>query len=102
VSVNVAEIVAAIQWRLVVELRYDVDAARIVHPHVLFRAASGEEHLDTYQVGGFTHHGALPGWRLFTMSRIVSFRALEAVFDIAPGYNPGSSKYSGGVIASVR
>lgn len=101
-SVNGAEIVAAIQWRLVVELRYEDDARRIVHPHVLYRAGSGDELLDTYQVGGFTHHGPLPGWRLFTVSKIMAFRALEAVFDVAPGYNPNSSKYGGGVIARVR
>jgi hypothetical protein len=101
VSVNGAEIVAAIQWRLVVELRYEDDARRIVHPHVLYRAGSGDELLDAFQVGGFTHH-PLPGWRLFTVSKIVAFRALEDVFDVAPGYNPNSSKYRGGVIASVR
>jgi hypothetical protein len=96
------QIVAAIASRSVAELRYESGAPRLVQPHVLYRAADGHELLDTYQVAGYTHQGPLPGWRLFIVLKITQFVILEAEFEIAPGYNPASAKYRGGLIACVR
>ncbi|HEV7641440.1 MAG TPA: hypothetical protein VGO39_11280 [Gaiellaceae bacterium] len=101
-SVERQEIVTAISLRSVVEMRYESQASRVVHPHVLYRGAEGQELLDTYQVAGFTHKGRLPAWRLFSVSKITEFRMLEAVFEIAPGYNPDSPKYRGALIVRVH
>jgi len=96
------QIVAAIASRSVVEMRYESGAPRLVQPHVLYRAADGHELLDTYQVSGYTHAGPLPDWRLFIVAKITQFVILDAEFDIAPGYNPGSPKYASGLLAWVR
>jgi hypothetical protein len=96
------QIVAAITSRFVVDLRYESGAPRLVQPHVFYRAADGHELLDTYQVAGYTHHGPLPGWRLFIVVKITQFVILEEEFEVAPGYNPASRKYAGGLIACVR
>jgi hypothetical protein len=102
VSVNRNEIVAAIDSRSVVELHYDGGPSRLVQPHVLYRGADGQELLDTYQVAGYTHRGPLPAWRHFSVAKITQFTTLDAEFEIAPGYNPDSSKYRNGLIAFVR
>jgi hypothetical protein len=96
------QIVVAITSRSVVEMRYESGAPRLVEPHVLYRAADGHELLDTYQVAGYTHRGPLPDWRLFVVAKITQFVILDAEFDIAPGYNPGSPKYASGLIACVE
>jgi hypothetical protein len=102
VSVERREIAAAIASRSVVEMRYESQASRVVHPHVLYRGAEGQELLDTYQVAGYTQKGRLPAWRLFSVTKISEFRRLDAVFELAPGYNPDSPKYAGGLIARVH
>jgi hypothetical protein len=102
VPVNRHEIVAAIGSRSVVELRYDGEAPRLVQPHVLYRGSEGQELLDTYQLAGYTHSGPLPAWRHFSVDKITQFTILDAVFEIAPGYNPDSPKYGDGLIAFVH
>jgi predicted DNA-binding transcriptional regulator YafY len=97
-----ADVLRAIRRREVVELRYDDDArGRVVHPHVLYRAADGQEHVDAYQIEGPTHAGALPDWRLFTLAKIRRVEVLAERFSPAPGYNPSGQKYRHGVIARV-
>ncbi|MFL5963977.1 MAG: hypothetical protein ACJ757_13905 [Gaiellaceae bacterium] len=100
--VNRHEIVAAINSRSVVDLRYEGEAPRLIQPHVLYRGAKGQELLDTYQVAGFTHTGPLPAWRHFSVDKITQFTILDAMFEIAPGYNPDSLKYRSGLIAFAR
>jgi predicted DNA-binding transcriptional regulator YafY len=97
-----ADVIRAIRERQVAEVRYDDDAmGRIVHPHVLYRTANGQEHVDAYQIEGPTHAGALPDWRLFTLAKIRRVEVLAERFSPAPGYNPGGPKYRHGVIARV-
>jgi hypothetical protein len=94
-----AELVRAIAEHRVVELRYDQDSAdRRVQPHVLYRTSAGKECVDTYQVEGPTHSGALPDWRLLDLQRIRRLHVLDEAFTPAPGYNPGGEKYRHGVI----
>jgi predicted DNA-binding transcriptional regulator YafY len=95
-----AELVRAIAEHRVVELRYDQDLAdRRVQPHVLYRTSAGKECVDTYQVEGPTHSGALPDWRLFALERIRRLDVLDETFAPAPGYNPKGRKYRHGVAA---
>jgi hypothetical protein len=98
-----SEVITAIQQRRVVELRYDNDAAdRTVHPHVVYRTATGKECLDAYQVRGPTSSGSLPDWRLFDLARIRRVEVLSEEFAPAPGYDPNGRKYRHGVIARLR
>ena len=97
-----ADVLRAIRERRVAELRYDDDpVSRIVHPHVLYRTADGEEHVDAYQIEGPTHSDALPDWRGFALARIRRFEVLAEPFSPAPGYNSSARKYRHGVIARV-
>ena len=96
--------VAAIHERRPMLFSYQGDALpeRVGHPHALFLGPSGEASVDVYQVGGFTRTATLPAWRTFLLERIIAAeRVDDAVFDLAPGWDPLGDKYAGGMIAMV-
>jgi predicted DNA-binding transcriptional regulator YafY len=101
---DTGELLEAARSHHAVELVYrgrDGDAARIVHPHAVYRTASRKLCLDAVQVGGETRSGGLPGWRLFELMRVADIRVLDATFDVDPEYDPTSPKYRHGLLASA-
>lgn len=94
----------AISEKRAIALSYDDDdrSARTVHPHVLYRTTTGKICLDGYQTDGPSSSGQpLPDWRIFNTARILSVDMLDRGFDLAPGLNLSSSRYSNGILAHV-
>ncbi|MGH3994557.1 MAG: WYL domain-containing protein, partial [Pseudonocardiaceae bacterium] len=70
------------------EYRRPEQGLRTVHPHMLYRAATGTVCVDTYQVEGYTSSGhSLPGWRAFELDQVVSAEPLDGRFALAPDFN---------------
>ena len=96
---DTGDLIEAVRAHRVVELRYGGRNARVVHPHAVYRAASGTLFLDGLQVSGATRSGSLPGWREFALMRIVDLRVLDAEFEPDPEFNRGSERYRHGLLA---
>jgi predicted DNA-binding transcriptional regulator YafY len=99
--VDTGDLIEAVRAHRVVELCYGGREARVVHPHAVYRGASGTLFLDALQVSGATRSGALPGWREFALMRIVELRVLDAEFEPDPEFNRGSERYQHGLLACV-
>jgi predicted DNA-binding transcriptional regulator YafY len=98
---DTGDLIEAVRGHRVVELRYGGREARVVHPHAVYRAASGTLFLDGLQVSGASRSGALPGWREFALMRIVDLRVLDARFEPDPEFNRASERYQHGLLASA-
>lgn len=98
---DTGDLIDAVRERRVVELHYEGRGARIVHPHAVYRTASGALRLDGVQVSGASRSGALPGWRDFDLMRITEIRVLETSFEPADDFNRSSERYGRGLLASV-
>jgi predicted DNA-binding transcriptional regulator YafY len=96
---DTGDLIEAVRAHRVVELRYSGNDARVVHPHAVYRAASGTLFLDGLQVSGATRSGSLPGWREFALMRIADIRVLDAEFEPDPEFNRGSERYQHGLLA---
>ena len=96
---DTGDLIDAVRAHRVVELRYGGREPRVVHPHAVYRAASGGLFLDGLQVAGASRSGSLPGWREFALMRIVDVRVLEARFEPDPEFNRGSERYQHGLLA---
>jgi WYL domain-containing protein len=96
---DTGDLIEAVRAHRVVELRYGGPEARVVHPHAVYRSASGGLFLDGVQVSGATRSGALPGWREFALMRIVDVRVLETEFEPAADFNRASERYRHGLLA---
>jgi predicted DNA-binding transcriptional regulator YafY len=96
---DTGDLIEAVRAHRVVELRYSGRDARVVHPHAVYRAASGALFLDGLQVSGASRSGSLPGWREFALMRIVDVRVLDAEFEPDPEFNRGSERYQHGLLA---
>lgn len=82
------------------EYRYRGQGLRLVHPHALYASSRGLL-CDVYQVSGYTSEGkTLPGWRALEVACVVSAETESGRFALAPGYNPASARYQGGLVAS--
>jgi WYL domain len=90
----------AIAERRVVSLTYrkGAGAARIVHPHVLFRTRDGELCVDGLQTGGYSSGGPLPAWRQFKLADIETASLEDTTFELADGFAPGGQKYANGIL----
>jgi hypothetical protein len=97
--VDTGDLIEAVRAHRVVELRYGGPDARVVHPHAVYRSASGPLFLDGLQVSGASRSGSLPGWREFALMRIVDLRVLDAEFEPDPEFNRGSERYRHGLLA---
>ena len=82
-GVDTGDLIDAVRERRVVELPYEGRGARIVHPHAVYRTASGALRLDGVQVSGASRSGALPGWRDFDLMRITARLSLDAAGPLA-------------------
>ena len=96
---DTGDLIEAVRAHRVVELCYGGPDARVVHPHAVYRGASGGLFLDGLQVSGATRSGSLPGWREFALMRIREVRVLEAEFEPAVDFNRGSERYQHGLLA---
>jgi hypothetical protein len=97
---DTGELADAVRTHHAVELVYR-GGSRIVHPHAVYRAASGKLCVDGVQVAGASRSGSLPGWREFELMQIADVRVLESRFDPDHGYKPESAKYRNGLLASA-
>lgn len=81
------------------EYRYRGQGLRTVHPHALYRTASGMA-CDVYQVDGYTSKDrTVPGWRALDVGLVVSAEPMSGRFPLAPGYNPRARRYREGIVA---
>ncbi len=104
VVVDTGDLIDAVRAHRAVEVDYrgrSGPGMRLVHPHAVYRTASGKLCLDAVQVAGETRSGPLPGWRQFELMKVADVRVLEARFDPDPDYDPGAAKYRHGLLASV-
>ena len=79
------DLIEAVRARRVVELHYRGRGARVVHPHAVYRTASG----------------SLPGWRDFDLMKFTDVRVLDVGFEPADDFNRAAERYGRGLLASV-
>ncbi len=80
----------AIAKRSILVIRYDSWAAeRAVEPHAYGAGDNGNDLLRAWQEAGASSSGEHSGWKLFTVSKIVSMRATGGTF---PGARPGYAR----------
>jgi predicted DNA-binding transcriptional regulator YafY len=96
---DTGDLIDAVREHRVVELCYGGPEARVVHPHAVYRAASGGLFLDGLQVSGASRSGSLPGWREFALMRIADLRVLDARFEPDAEFNRESERYRHGLLA---
>lgn len=78
----------AIANRRVVSFNYD-GLLREVDPFLLGETTSGNLVLRGYQTGGSSRSGLVPGWHLFSLSKIDSITVEQFGFEVArPSYSP--------------
>ena len=102
---DTGDLIDAVKAHRALEMLYKSDdgsrlETRVIHPHALYRTASGDLRLEAIQVSGATS-GALPGWRDFELMRSVNIRILPAEFQPATDYNADSERYRHGLLASA-
>ncbi|MBY0369975.1 hypothetical protein K2X33_04760 [bacterium] len=73
-------ICAAIRGKFQVECVYVAGEPRLIEPHCHGHSHQGHEVLSAFQVG--------EGWKMFDVSKIVSFEIRTDVFSIRPDFNP--------------
>jgi hypothetical protein len=98
---DTGDLVEAVRAHRAVELRYRGQGARLVHPHAVYRTASGGLRVDGLQVSGASSSGSLPGWRDFELMKISDVRVLGAEFEPAGDYDRAAPTYRHGLIASA-
>lgn len=84
----VPAITTAIRERRVLLLQYENwTSARAVEPHAVGLSTAGNEVLSAWQEFGASESGEHSGWKLFTLSKIVSMSVSDSQFASArPGY----------------
>ena len=97
---DTGDLIDAIRERRVVEIDYR-GGARVIHPHAVYRSASGALCLDALQISGESRSGGLPGWRVFKLMQVTDLHVLDATFAREPDYEPGAEKYQNGLLASA-
>lgn len=92
------KIINAIKSKQKVELNYKGEGYRVVCPHAIYISITGKTLIDAYQLSGYsTHFEKIPDWRQFDIEKITALKNLDDTFNIAPGYNPLSDKYSNAI-----
>ena len=89
---SVADVLTfAIENRRVVTFTYD-GHHRVVEPFLLGVTTAGNPSLRGYQTGGTSKHGLVPGWHLFSLSKIESIAVTQSCFEgVRPFYNPADT-----------
>jgi predicted DNA-binding transcriptional regulator YafY len=92
------QIIEAIKSRRQVEINYKGEGFRMVCPHALYISSTGKTLVDSYQVSGYSNHSEqIPDWRPFDILKITELKVLDETFELAPGYNPSSDRYSNAI-----
>ncbi len=92
------KIIDAIKSRRKVEINYKNEGYRLVYPHALFISPTGKTLVDSYQISGYSNHPEqIPDWRPFDILKITELKVLDETFELAPGYNPSSDRYSNAI-----
>lgn len=103
----------AIKKRQVVIIYYDGDepggrGLRQIEPVCLGRSKRNNLVLRAWDEEGASHRGYLgtrpmPGWRLFKLEKIMSFKPTGEIFDTPkPNYNPNGDKSMNSVIINAK
>lgn len=88
------DLVLAINERRVVQFTYD-GHQRVVEPFLLGTTTAGKLALRGYQTEGTSKSGKVPGWHLFSLSKISALEVTQAKFEgVRPLYNPGDKSMS--------
>lgn len=88
-----AKICEAIEHNQIVEFSYD-GLFREVEPH-LVGIRNGKPTLSSFQIGGRSKSGNIPGWRPFTIPKIRALEVTSRTFGgPRQGYNPNDSRMS--------
>ncbi len=77
---------------------------RIVEPHIVYEASSGNILVDFWQTDGYSSSGNLPSWKRLVIQDIVSIKTLDDHFQIRikEGYDPSNRKRYQRIICSVE
>ena len=93
------QISQAIKTKSKMSVNYKGEEVREISPHVLFGNDPDAVFLDAYQVSGHSNHPeTIPGWRQFSIHKIIEVEVLAEIFNLAEGYNPESEKYHNAII----
>lgn len=89
---SVADVLTfAIENRRVVTFTYD-GHHRVVEPFLLGLTTAGNPSLRGYQTAGTSTHGQVPGWHLFSLSKIESIEVTQSCFEgVRSFYNPADT-----------
>lgn len=109
---SIDEIVKSIKQKSRVIIYYDGDepggkGLRIVEPVCYGYSKAGNPVLRAWDLEGASHRAylgkkPLPGWRMFRVDKIVSFRPTAEKFNKAqPGYNPRGDKSMTNVVINA-
>ena len=99
---NIKDILAqSIRERKAIKLIYDkpgdfAKGLREGYPHALYYTKSTRKtKVDVYQINGdTTDRTSIPGWKPFDIEYITKVEIMEKSFNIQPGYNSSSNRYS--------
>lgn len=68
---------------------------RIINPHLIgIHKDTGNKVLRAFHVKGYSSSGDKPGWRLFSINKIVNVQVLDTNFQTQQGYNPNNKVIS--------
>jgi predicted DNA-binding transcriptional regulator YafY len=99
--VDTGDLVEAVRAHRAVELDYRGQGTRVVHPHAVYRTASGGLRVEAVQISGASSSGALPGWRHFALMKITDVRVLDVEFEPSPDYDRAADRYRHSLIAAA-
>ena len=68
-----------VETKTILEFTYD-EHHRVVEPHAHGISTAGNEVLRCYQIAGGSVHGAVPGWHLMKISKMVNIIATDSHF----------------------
>lgn len=106
-------VIKAIKNRDVVVIYYDGDepggrGLRTIEPVCLGRSKADNEVLRAWDLEGASHTGykgeqPIPGWRIFRLDKITSFKPTGEKFNTPrPGYNPNGDKTFSSVVINAK
>lgn len=82
------DITFAIENRRVVTFNYD-GHSRVVEPFLIGLTTTGKHAVRGYQTAGTSSSGKVPGWHLFSLSKITAIDVTLTSFEgLRPFYNP--------------
>ncbi|GGB68701.1 hypothetical protein GCM10007424_05910 [Flavobacterium suaedae] len=88
----------AIKQKRQISYEYDLlgkaQGKRYGDPHAIFTATTKNMNIHIYKQDGVCSDSKpLPGWREYKVKHIINVKILDKHFEVAPGYNPNSSRY---------